>query len=357
MAEAAITVRKFSEIDLNDSFFDSLKASYAEFSDWFNRKSQDVAYVSYGADRKLLAFLYLKEENGPVIDIYPPLNTKCLKVGTFKILAHGTKLGERFVKIIVDATLSLGLRVAYVTVFKEHEGLIRILETYGFKKYGIKKTHNGEENVYIKDMQYISGDDTLDYPVVSSRGRQKWLMSIYAEYHTSLFPDSKLNTEKHLSIQDVSHTNSIHKVYVGGYRDFPNVHVGDCMVIYRCVERDIQKPAWFGSVATSLCVVDEITPAQRFQSAHHFVDYCKRYSVFDDSTLHRLYAKYGIYAVKMSYNLAFPKRPTLGTMVENAVVPSPFATPRPYLGLYRLGDAAFSRILELGGVREGFVIH
>lgn len=40
MAEAAITVRKFSEIDLNDSFFDSLKASYAEFSDWFNRKSR-----------------------------------------------------------------------------------------------------------------------------------------------------------------------------------------------------------------------------------------------------------------------------------------------------------------------------
>jgi len=129
------------------------------------------------------------------------------------------------------------------------------------------------------------------------------------------------------------------------------------MVIYRCVERDIQKPAWFGSVATSLCIVDEITPARQFQSADHFVNYCKKYSVFDDATLHRLYVKYGIYAVKMSYNLAFPKRPTLGAMVENVVVPSPFAIPRPYLGLYRLGDAAFSKILELGGVREGFVIH
>lgn len=203
MAEAAIVTRKFSEIDLSDPFFDSLKASYTEFSDWFIRKYQEVAYVSYGHNGKIQAFLYLKEENGPVIDIDPPLNTRCLKIGTFKIIAHGTKLGERFVKIIVDATLSLGLRVAYVTVFQEHEGLIRILETYGFIKKGIKKTHNGQENVYIKDMQYISGNDTLDYPVVNSRGRQKWLMSIYAEYHTSLFPDSKLNTEKHLAIQEL----------------------------------------------------------------------------------------------------------------------------------------------------------
>ena len=38
---------KFSEIDLNDPFFDSLKDDYKEFSDWFKRKANDYAYVLY----------------------------------------------------------------------------------------------------------------------------------------------------------------------------------------------------------------------------------------------------------------------------------------------------------------------
>lgn len=357
MSEDAIVVRKFSEVDLTDCFFDSLKESYKEFADWFARKSDETAYVSYDSNKKLQAFLYLKKEDGPVNDIEPPLNTTCLKVGTFKIIAHGTKLGERFVKIIVDATLSLGLRVAYVTVFKQHEGLIRILETYGFIKKGTKKTPNGEEDVYIKDMQYISGNDNLDYPVVNSKNRQKWLMSIYAEFHTELFPDSKLKTERTLVIQDFCHTNSIHKVYVGAYWDFSKFKPGDCVVIYRCVEPDSQKPAWFGSVATSLCIVEEVSPAHSFKSSNDFVEYCQKYSVFDEAKLRGLYMKKGIYAVRMSYNLAFPKRPTLGTLVENEVVPHPLSKPKPYMGLRLLDDEKFRKIMELGEVREGFVIY
>ncbi|MCZ8489878.1 hypothetical protein O9992_31010 [Vibrio lentus] len=38
-------VQKFSEINLNDSFFDSLKADYVEFSDWFDRKAENKALV------------------------------------------------------------------------------------------------------------------------------------------------------------------------------------------------------------------------------------------------------------------------------------------------------------------------
>ena len=355
MSEDAIVTRKFSDVDLNDSFFDSLKESYREFSDWFHRKSNETAYVSYDSDGKLQAFLYLKKEDGPVTDINPPLNTACLKVGTFKILAHGTKLGERFVKIIVDATLSLGLRIAYVTIFNKHENLIRILKTYGFLRRGTKNTPNGEEDVYIKDMQYLSGDTNLDYPVVNSQNRQKWLMSIHAPYHTNLFPDSRLKTERDLVIQDCSHTNSIHKVYVGAYRDFPRFKPGDCIVIYRCVESDSKKSAWFGSVATSLCVAEEILPARSFSNSDAFVAYCQKFSVLDDNNLRRLYNKFGTYALLMSYNLAFPKRPTLGTLVEEGIVPHP--STGVYMGLHMLDDVKFRKIIELGGVREGFVIY
>ncbi len=356
MSEAAIRVRKFREIDINDPFFDSLKASYQEFSDWFARKAEESVYISYAPDDRLQAFLYLKRESGPITDINPPLNVpSCLKVGTFKIDAHGTKLGERFVKIIVDTALSLGLRLAYLTVFPQHEPLIRILETYGFSKKGTKRGPNGAEDVYVKDMHYLTGDLQLDYPMVDSRGCNKWLMSIYADFHSNLFPDSILRTECASILQDTSHTNSIHKVYVGAYLDFSHISPGDCLVIYRCIERDSKKKAWFGSVATSLCVVEEITPARAFESDTVFISYCRSHSVFNEATLQRLYNKPGMYAVKMSYNLAFPRRPNLGTLVESGAVPHP-STGR-YMGLIALRDDAFKKILELGGICEGFVIH
>ncbi len=34
-----------NETTLNDSFFDSLKADYVEFSDWFDRKAENKALV------------------------------------------------------------------------------------------------------------------------------------------------------------------------------------------------------------------------------------------------------------------------------------------------------------------------
>ena len=36
---------KFKVVDLEDTFFDSLKAQYAEFSDWFARKANEPVYV------------------------------------------------------------------------------------------------------------------------------------------------------------------------------------------------------------------------------------------------------------------------------------------------------------------------
>jgi hypothetical protein len=94
--DSSICIRQFDSIDIKDSFFDTLKASYVEFEDWFSRKCKqgESAYVVYSDSGELNAFLYLKIEKGPLVDINPILNVeKCLKVGTFKIDAHGTRLG------------------------------------------------------------------------------------------------------------------------------------------------------------------------------------------------------------------------------------------------------------------------
>jgi len=37
----------FGNLNLDDPFFDSLKNAYAEFSDWFNRKAEEKAFVVF----------------------------------------------------------------------------------------------------------------------------------------------------------------------------------------------------------------------------------------------------------------------------------------------------------------------
>lgn len=357
--DAVIQIKKFSELDLSDDFFDSLKEAYSEFSDWFARKANESAYVVFGSGEDIQGFLYLKVERGPIADINPPLNVpQCLKVGTFKIDAHGTKLGERFVKLIVDTALSFDLRHAYVTVFQEHRGLINILEKFGFFKHGEKKTPNGTEDVYVKDMTRYHGDVLLDYPCVDSRGRDKWLLGIYPEFHTQLFPDSILKTESPSVVQDVSHTNSIHKVYVGMAFDMPKIKDGSCVVVYRCQRKNGSEIPWFKSVATSLCVVETVRPKKSFAGEEEFIRYCQRHSVFTREDLSRMYRMArgsGAHAIKMTYNLAFQRRPNLKAMVEGGVVPHP--STGAYLGLLQLTDEQFQTVLGLGGVDGRFVIY
>ena len=69
-----LSYKKFEEINLEDTFFNSLKNDYTEFTDWFNRKSTsgESAYV-FEVNTNIEGFLYLKEENGPITDIIPEI--------------------------------------------------------------------------------------------------------------------------------------------------------------------------------------------------------------------------------------------------------------------------------------------
>ena len=94
--------KKFSEIDLQDAFFLSLRNDYPGFDNWFKGKSDQEAYVQY-ENNKIIGFLFLKVEKNLVNDVVPNIHAnKILKVSTFKINAHGTKMGEQFIKIIME---------------------------------------------------------------------------------------------------------------------------------------------------------------------------------------------------------------------------------------------------------------
>ena len=342
----------FAEINLRDTFFDTLRDSYAEFDDWFSRKAAagESAYVLPNPQGELDAFLYLKIENEAVIDIEPNLPEGIkVKVGTLKVNPHGTRLGERLVKKIFDYAVVNNADSVYVTVFDEHEALIELLCRYGFDEYGIKVTANGTEHVLVKNMRIIRDNILLDYPMIDVRGRNKFALSIYPEFHTRLFPDSILNNEHYDIITDISPTNSIHKTYICYMGDVVNLHANDIVLIYRT--SDGQGPARFRSVITSICVVQEVLTRGSFENEDHYVEYCRRNSIFAEADLRKWYRRSGnLFVIKMTYNAAFRRRVTNGTLIDTVRL-----NPN-YWGFFRVSDEQFNQIINLGGVYENLII-
>lgn len=345
-------IKPFSSIDLNDIFFDSLKDGYAEFSDWYNRKAAEgaTAYVQYDNLNKVIGFLYLKVETGPLEDIDPPRgDKKRLKVGTFKVNPHGTRFGERFVKKIMDKAIAENVDEIYVTVFDEHNALMELLARYGFMNKGIKSTVNGDEQVLVKDMKSALDDIYLDYPLIQTNNRRKFALGIYPKYHTKLFPDSILNNEDYSLIQDVSETNSIHKVYIS-FMDLSSLEPGDLIAMYRT--SDGKGPAYYRSVITSVCVLEEIKKKGDFKNLDSFLSYAKAHSVFDEKELTDWYnTRSQIFVIRMTYNVAFNKK------VTNKQLQDDLAIKPEYWGFFSLSDDQFNGLLEKGEVYENIVIN
>ena len=161
----------------------------------------------------LSAFLYIKveDENENYSDIEPNFKRKKrLKIGTLKVISNGFKIGERFLKIIFDNALQYGVSEIYVTIFDkrpEQLRLITLLEDWGFEYYGIKKTQTGDEKVYTKYFeknQEVNIEQPKKTFPFSSTESKIYIVPIYPEYHTELFPDSILRTESPKNFTETS---------------------------------------------------------------------------------------------------------------------------------------------------------
>ena len=346
-----MTERRFDEIDLNDSFFASLKMDYVEFAEWFAKKSGAKAYVLANDSGGIEAFLYTKEENGPVSDVSPVLPpAKRLKIGTFKANAHGTRLSERLIKKAFDQAARSDCSELYVTVFPRHTGIVKLFTKYGFAPIATKVTSNGEETVLARSLVRFEGDPAGDFPNIPVRENRKFLLAIYPEYHTRLFPDSILKTETIEDLDDVSHTNSIHKIYVC-WMDLSALRRGDVLLIYRT--SDNKGPAWHRSVATSVCVVEDVRGRASFSDEEDYVQYCLPYSVFGESELRGWWRGHPrIQVVRMTYNAALLRRVTRRVLIESAHLDE-----NARWGFLPLTDQQFSRIIDLGQINARLIIN
>lgn len=331
-----LSVRKslFGNLELSDDFFTSFKEDYPDYEKWFNKKADEPVYVCV-TGRKPIAFLYLKFEgkSEDYSDIEPPLSPKKrLKIGTFKVTLNGFRLGERFLKIIFDNALRLKVDELYVTIFDkriEQQRLINLLEEYGFYRHGLKTGPGGEELVYIRSCARLANRATpkLTYPFFSTKG-QVFIVPIYPEYHTELFPDSILRTESSIDFVDNEpHRNAISKVYISRSIE-RGIHPGDVIIFYRTADR---YPAYHNSVVTTIGVAEGII--DNISTEADFIRLCRKRSVFTDEQLASQWRRQKTirpFIVNFLYVYSFAKRINLSRLIELGVIPSVADAPRGF---------------------------
>ncbi|WP_217363391.1 hypothetical protein [Duganella rivi] len=200
-------------------------------------------------------------------------------------------MGERFIKRVFDIALERNLDSLYVTVFEKHGALIELFERYGFDRVGIKKSSSGMEIVLERRLDKIKNDVVLDYPRIPIGARRHFVISIYPQWHSRLLPDSLLKTENPNILEDVSHCNSIHKIYLTAMTGVKDLVRGDTLLIYRTQENG---SAYFTSVITSLCVVEESVHISSFKSCDEFIKFCNPYSIFSEDELIKFYIQKNI---------------------------------------------------------------
>ncbi len=356
-----LSVRKeyFGNININDPFFDSFKADYPEFAEWFNRKADETAYVCFSDTQQVLAFLYVKTESkdenyGDIAPLFA--SKKRLKIGTLKVASNGFKLGERFLKIAFDNALRNKVDEIYVTLFhnsEEHDRLIGLLEDWGFEYHGKKSNTPINELVYVKNFHPTPNISSpkKTYPFIS-RDRRCFIVPIYPEYHTDLLPDSILNNESPQNfVENEPHRNAIQKVYIS--RSFRrDLLAGDIILFYRT-------GGLYKSVITTIGVVESIT--DNLPNEIEFVRQCRKRSVFSNEKLKEYWNHkasngkwYKPFIINFLYVYSFPKRLNMQALIELGVISDVDSAPR---GFEPLTAKQFETTLKASETDESFIIN
>jgi predicted nucleic acid-binding protein len=342
----ALAVRKttIGKIDVRNAFFDSLRDAYVGFDAWLNRKCDEDAYICQDDTGQLLGFLYLKTESADenYTDIAPVFQPKRrLKVGTFKVVATGFRLGERFIKIIMDNAIERNVDEVYVTLFEDRpdlETLASLLSRWGFEKHGVK-TSTGETVLTKQMKQYI--------PELSPRqnfpnlvfGTQKFILPILPQYHTSLLPDSILRNENESDfLAKTPFRYALQKVYIS-FAPERNIQPGDIVVFYRT---GVQGNAGHTAVLTSVAIVEESISG--FTSREEYMSHVQNRSVFTNDELEQFWRQHrsNQIVLKFIFVKSFAKRPILKFLWDNDIIVFPNG-PRPFT---RISDDHFNMILS-----------
>lgn len=293
------SLKQFSDINLGDPFFDSLKRDYppgglcTDFITWFNKKSEDGSKALVFDDAEGLgAFMYLKDEKQSIKlkEKELPISSR-VKIGTLRLAERfrGQRLGEGAIGLALWYWQKSQAQEIYVTVFNKHDVLINQLERYGFFFVG----HNyNNESVYLKSrIQLDYRDPYKSFPFINPNFNNAGYLIVDDVYHDTLFPFSELKNSLQEKIA-ISAANGLTKIYIGSPTSPLPYQVGEPILIYRKYTGSEGKPG-YKSCITSYCIVTNIIVAKQNNQIHITLDdllsKISNKSVFDENEIRKKY--------------------------------------------------------------------
>lgn len=302
------------QLDINDSFFDSLKEDYSDFEKWFENKQKqgEKAFVTI-EDNKITSFLMLKEEDET--EKYESFEKKLsplkrLKVSTMKVANTGKRIGETFIKIMIQKAISINVSEIYITVFDKQKHLIDLLEQYGFKYYCKKNQKTAtdqieKENVFIKKTIPIEEY----YPFIKLKGKKIFIIPIQEKYHKILFPESEQYFQ--ISLDDLkglnTSSNSLKKAYLCD-SNIKQIIPGSIILFYCSGTK---------KAITSLGVVDAVF--NKFESFNEMYDLVKKRTVYSEDMLKNNY-KADKLVILFKHYYSFNKYVTFDFLISQGII-------------------------------------
>lgn len=292
------SLRKFSDINLADHFFDSLKADYPgtdsspSFITWFNKKAgEGRTALIFDDEEGLGAFISLKTEIEEIKLQGRNLPIKQrTKISTLRIAERyrGQRLGEGAIGLVLWKWQQLGHEEIYVTVYPSHNDLIGQLEKFGFTFAGYNLDG---ECVYMRSRKAVDYSDPYKpFPFIKPNFEKAGYLLINDYYHDTLFPYSELKNTLQTGVA-LKVTNGLSKIYVGAQYTPPHYNPGEPILIYRIHNGSGTKR--YKSCLTSFCVVTDVIQAkQNYRIMLPFNDLLRRIgnkSVYDSQELKTKY--------------------------------------------------------------------
>lgn len=349
--------KKFRDVNLDDTFFDSLKNDYPEFIDWFNRKSREgEETLVFNDEYGIGAFLYLKDEEEPLelVDCILP-SCKRVKIGTLRLSERqrGIRLGEGALGVALWKWQEKQVDEIYVTVFDSHADLISLFDRFGFSCIGCNKRG---ERVYIKSKRNIDYSDAYkSFPFLNPNFRKAGVIPIMETFHDRLFPYSELMGNNRM-IEEITAGNGITKIYIGTPWTTMHYEIGEPIGVYRKYEGPEGTGATYKSVITSYGTITQITTIKNngrcIISLEDYIALAGNKTVFNEAELEKIYnSGKTIVMIEMVYNGFFGKGHNVNhkTLNSNGLFPA-----HPYNIDYSKEE--FIKILEMGDTNVQNVI-
>jgi hypothetical protein len=237
------SVRKIKE-RINESFFDSLKADYKGFSEWFEKCiKQDRECYNIIIDGKLAALLIYNIEQVEQHQI-AGIFEKTVKMCTFKINddAFGLKVGELFLNKMFQYCIERNINYLYLTQFEKFKFLVGLLTKFGFEKKEFINKDNQKELIMLKNLRKdslspVEGLNSIKiHPFHSDSSKVgKFIIPIRPQYYNTLFKDSSVRQrtlfDKDKESLNEIQGNSIIKAYICN-ANVKNLKKGDILLFY-----------------------------------------------------------------------------------------------------------------------------